>query len=150
MDDQLDGKTLVGTYVCTDQPGEFKWQPGSLTQVCCMEFRWHPSGIFPPIFTLIFFCFSSWQAIMNGFWVVLEDIDKAPSDVPLVLSPLLGGSCSFVTSHGEVNTFSLVLSNFVCEHYCKAYTFFILLCFSYLCVFLKNVFKFQCFLTFRR
>ncbi|KAL0706566.1 hypothetical protein Bca4012_072992 [Brassica carinata] len=41
-------------------------------------------------------------AIMNGFWVVLEDIDKAPSDVPLVLSPLLGGSCSFVTSHGEV------------------------------------------------
>ncbi|KAG2281052.1 hypothetical protein Bca52824_052272, partial [Brassica carinata] len=32
MDDQLDGKTLVGTYVCTDQPGEFKWQPGSLTQ----------------------------------------------------------------------------------------------------------------------
>ncbi|CAA7023541.1 unnamed protein product [Microthlaspi erraticum] len=73
MDDQLDGKTLVGTYVCTDQPGEFKWQPGSLT-----------------------------QAIMNGFWVVLEDIDKAPSDVPLVLSPLLGGSCSFVTSHGEV------------------------------------------------
>ncbi|CAN6883801.1 unnamed protein product [Brassica oleracea] len=73
MDDQLDEKTLVGTYVCTDQPGEFKWLPGSLT-----------------------------QAIMNGFWVVLEDIDKAPSDVPLVLSPLLGGSCSFVTSHGEV------------------------------------------------
>ncbi|EOA33965.1 hypothetical protein CARUB_v10021460mg [Capsella rubella] len=72
MDDQLDGKTLVGTYVCTDQPGEFKWQPGSLT-----------------------------QAIMNGFWVVLEDIDKAPSDVPLVLSPLLGGSCSFMTSQGE-------------------------------------------------
>ncbi|XP_010530743.1 PREDICTED: midasin-like [Tarenaya hassleriana] len=71
MDDQLDGKTLVGTYVCADQPGEFKWQPGSLT-----------------------------QAVMNGFWVVLEDIDKAPSDVPLVLSPLLGGSSSFVTSHG--------------------------------------------------
>ncbi|CAH2065804.1 unnamed protein product [Thlaspi arvense] len=74
MDDQLDGKTLVGTYVCTDQPGEFRWQPGSLT-----------------------------QAIMNGLWVVLEDIDKAPSDVPLVLSPLLEeGSCTFVTSHGEV------------------------------------------------
>jgi midasin len=72
MDDQLDGKTLVGTYVCTDQPGEFRWQPGSLT-----------------------------QAIMNGFWVVLEDIDKAPSDVPLVLSSLLGGSCSFLTSQGE-------------------------------------------------
>lgn len=62
-------------------------------------------SIHPPTITLIcFFFFSSWQAIMNGFWVVLEDIDKAPSDVPLVLSPLLGGSCSFVTSHGEVRT----------------------------------------------
>ncbi|XP_010528473.1 PREDICTED: midasin [Tarenaya hassleriana] len=73
MDDQLDGKTLIGTYVCSDQPGEFRWQPGSLT-----------------------------QAVMNGFWVVLEDIDRAPSDVPVMLSPLLGGSSSFVTSgsHG--------------------------------------------------
>lgn len=35
MDDQIDGKTLVGSYVCTEQPGEFRWQPGSLTQVCC-------------------------------------------------------------------------------------------------------------------
>lgn len=34
MDDQIDGKTLMGSYVCTEQPGEFRWQPGSLTQVC--------------------------------------------------------------------------------------------------------------------
>lgn len=34
MDDQIDGKTLVGSYVCTERPGEFRWQPGSLTQVC--------------------------------------------------------------------------------------------------------------------
>lgn len=33
MDEQVDGKMLVGTYVCTEQPGEFRWQPGSLTQV---------------------------------------------------------------------------------------------------------------------
>lgn len=46
---------------------------------------------------------------MNGFWVVLEDIDKAPSDVPLVLSSLLGGSCSFLTSQGEVYTLFLLL-----------------------------------------
>lgn len=59
---------------------------------------------------------------MNGFWVVLEDIDKAPSDVPLVLSPLLGGSCSFETSHGEVNTFFLLLSSYM-EHYFRAHTF---------------------------
>ena len=34
MDEQMDGKTLLGSYVCTEQPGEFRWQPGSLTQVC--------------------------------------------------------------------------------------------------------------------
>jgi len=33
MDDQIDGRTLEGGYVCTDRPGEFRWQPGSLTQV---------------------------------------------------------------------------------------------------------------------
>ncbi len=33
LDDQMDSKTLFGTYVCTDVPGEFKWQPGALTQV---------------------------------------------------------------------------------------------------------------------
>lgn len=33
MDDQIDGKTLIGSYVCTERPGEFRWQPGSLTQV---------------------------------------------------------------------------------------------------------------------
>ncbi|PIA42933.1 hypothetical protein AQUCO_02000406v1 [Aquilegia coerulea] len=72
MDDQMDGKTLIGSYVCTEQPGEFKWQPGSLT-----------------------------QAIMNGFWVVFEDIDKAPSDVQSILLPLLEGATSFVTGRGE-------------------------------------------------
>lgn len=72
MDDQLDGKTLVGTYVCTEQPGEFRWQPGSLT-----------------------------QAIMNGFWVVFEDIDRAPPDVLSILLPLLEGSGSFATGYGE-------------------------------------------------
>lgn len=33
MDDQIDGKTLIGSYVCAEKPGEFRWQPGSLTQV---------------------------------------------------------------------------------------------------------------------
>ena len=34
MDEQMDGRTLIGSYVCTEKPGEFKWAPGSLTQVC--------------------------------------------------------------------------------------------------------------------
>ncbi|XP_052182550.1 midasin isoform X2 [Diospyros lotus] len=72
MDEQMDGKTLVGSYVCTEQPGEFRWQPGSLT-----------------------------QAVRNGFWVVFEDIDKAPSDVQSILLPLLEGATTFLTGHGE-------------------------------------------------
>ncbi|XP_031091675.1 midasin [Ipomoea triloba] len=73
MDEQIDGRTLVGSYVCADQPGEFRWQPGSLT-----------------------------QAVSNGLWVVIEDVDKAPPDVRSVLLPLLEGSNSFSTGHGEV------------------------------------------------
>ncbi|KAJ3682433.1 hypothetical protein LUZ60_015006 [Juncus effusus] len=72
MDDQMDSRTLVGSYVCTERPGEFKWNPGSLT-----------------------------QAIVRGYWIVFEDIDKAPSDVQSVLLPLLEGSNSFSTGHGE-------------------------------------------------
>ena len=39
MDDQIDGRTLIGSYVCTEKPGEFRWQPGSLTQVCIFFFH---------------------------------------------------------------------------------------------------------------
>ncbi|ONI15461.1 hypothetical protein PRUPE_3G044200 [Prunus persica] len=72
MDDQIDGRTLIGSYVCTEKPGEFKWQPGSLT-----------------------------QAVSNGYWVVFEDIDKAPSDVRSVILPLLEGVNLFATGHGQ-------------------------------------------------
>lgn len=51
----------------------------------------------------IFFCYL--QAILNGLWVVFEDIDKAPADVQSILLPLLEGSNSFLTGHGEVLTF---------------------------------------------
>ncbi|KAL1318551.1 hypothetical protein AAHE18_15G213600 [Arachis hypogaea] len=73
MDDQIDGRTLVGSYVCADRPGEFRWQPGSLT-----------------------------QAVQSGRWIVFEDIDRAPSDVQAILMPLLEGAASFMTGHGEV------------------------------------------------
>lgn len=33
LGDQTDSKMLLGTYCCTDVPGEFIWQPGVLTQV---------------------------------------------------------------------------------------------------------------------
>ncbi|KAL2892752.1 Midasin [Bienertia sinuspersici] len=72
MDEKIDGRTLVGSYVCTEQPGEFRWQPGPLT-----------------------------QAVINGFWVVFENIDQAASDVQSILLPLLEGGSTFLTGYGE-------------------------------------------------
>uniref|UniRef100_A0A803SWY9 Midasin n=1 Tax=Anolis carolinensis TaxID=28377 RepID=A0A803SWY9_ANOCA len=60
LGDQTDSKTLLGIYRCTDVPGEFVWQPGTLT-----------------------------QAVSKGHWILLEDIDYAPLDVISVLIPLL-------------------------------------------------------------
>jgi midasin len=60
IDDQMDIKTLLGTYVCTDLPGEFNWQPGVLT-----------------------------QAVTAGRWVVIDDIDRAPFDVLSALTHLI-------------------------------------------------------------
>ncbi|KFV78000.1 Midasin, partial [Struthio camelus australis] len=60
LGDQTDSKTLLGMYRSTDVPGEFVWQPGTLT-----------------------------QAVTKGHWVLLEDIDYAPLDVISVLIPLL-------------------------------------------------------------
>lgn len=39
---------------------------------------------------------------MKGYWVVFEDIDKAPADVQSIILPLLEGASSFLTGHGEV------------------------------------------------
>ncbi|XP_034264874.1 midasin [Pantherophis guttatus] len=60
LGDQTDSKTLLGMYRCTDIPGQFVWQPGTLT-----------------------------QAVSRGHWILLEDIDYAALDVISVLIPLL-------------------------------------------------------------
>jgi len=60
LGDQTDSKVLLGQYRCTDVPGEFLWQPGVLT-----------------------------QAVMNGFWLLLEDLDTATKDVCTVLTNML-------------------------------------------------------------
>lgn len=60
LGDQTDSKMLLGTYRCTDIPGEFVWQPGVLT-----------------------------QAVTSGKWLLLEDIDSAALDVASVLSNLM-------------------------------------------------------------
>lgn len=60
LGDQTDSKMLLGTYRCTDIPGEFIWQPGVLT-----------------------------QAVVAGKWLLLEDIDSAALDVASILSSLM-------------------------------------------------------------
>ncbi|XP_077284299.1 midasin [Arctopsyche grandis] len=60
LGDQTDSRSLLGTYRCTDIPGEFIWQPGILT-----------------------------QAVQQGHWLLMEDIDCAATDIASVLSSLL-------------------------------------------------------------
>ncbi|XP_048386295.2 midasin [Stegostoma tigrinum] len=72
LGDQTDSKMLLGMYRCADVPGEFVWQPGSLT-----------------------------QAVTNGYWLLLEDIDHAPLDVISVLIPLLETGELLIPGHGD-------------------------------------------------
>lgn len=60
LGEQTDSKVLLGQYRCTDVPGEFVWQAGVLT-----------------------------QAVMNGYWLLLEDLDLCTQDVCMVLMNLL-------------------------------------------------------------
>ncbi|RLN63377.1 hypothetical protein BBP00_00004192 [Phytophthora kernoviae] len=73
LDDQIDSKTLLGSYVCTDVPGEFTWQPGALT-----------------------------TAVLAGRWVVIEDIDRAPFEVLAALMPLLETREMVLPGRGEM------------------------------------------------
>ncbi|XP_019393298.1 PREDICTED: midasin isoform X2 [Crocodylus porosus] len=72
LGDQTDSKMLLGMYRCTDVPGEFVWQPGTLT-----------------------------QAVTKGHWILLEDIDYAPLDVISVLIPLLEKGKLLIPGRGD-------------------------------------------------
>ncbi|XP_067673927.1 midasin-like [Haliotis asinina] len=72
LGDQTDSKALLGTYRCTEVPGEFVWLPGILT-----------------------------RAVTEGFWVLLEDIDFAPMDVVSILLPLLETNTLTIPGHGD-------------------------------------------------
>ncbi|XP_075410883.1 midasin isoform X2 [Tenrec ecaudatus] len=72
LGDQTDSKMLLGMYRCTDVPGEFVWQPGTLT-----------------------------QAATKGHWILLEDIDYAPLDVVSILIPLLENGELLIPGRGD-------------------------------------------------
>lgn len=71
LGDQTDSKLLLGTYVQTS-PGCFKWKQGILT-----------------------------NAVTQGRWVLVEDLDLAPVDVVAILSSLLETGELFIASRGE-------------------------------------------------
>ena len=70
--DALDGKSLLGGYVATEVPGQFKWVEGPLT-----------------------------RAVVNGHWLVIEDLDLASSEVYGILQPLVQSRQLFIPSRAE-------------------------------------------------
>ena len=60
IDEETDSKTLLGSYVATDIPGEFIWMAGPLT-----------------------------QAARQGRWVLIEDVDNCPEEIQAALIQLL-------------------------------------------------------------
>lgn len=72
LGEQTDAKLLIGTYTTGSTPGSFEWRPGVLT-----------------------------TAVKEGRWVLVEDIDKAPSEVLSLLLPLIEKNELHVPSRGE-------------------------------------------------
>jgi len=56
IDEETDSKTLLGSYVATDIPGEFVWMAGPLT-----------------------------LAARQGRWVLIEDVDRCPEEIQAAL-----------------------------------------------------------------
>ncbi len=72
LNEQTDAKLLVGMYTTDTEPGSFVWRPGVLT-----------------------------QAVREGRWVLIEDIDRAPNEVISVLLPLIEHGELVIPNRGE-------------------------------------------------
>lgn len=73
LGEQTDAKLLLGTYTSGEKPGSFQWRSGVLT-----------------------------TAVKEGKWVLVEDIDKAPTEVLSILLTLLEKRELSIPSRGEV------------------------------------------------
>eukprot|EP01041_Mallomonas_annulata_P000547 gene547-1048_t len=69
LDDQTDSKSLIGAYICSDVPGEFLWQPGLIT-----------------------------QAVLNGYWLIIEGIERASLEVIAAITSLLDRRMLYIPS----------------------------------------------------
>lgn len=72
LGEQTDAKLLLGTYTSGEKPGSFEWRSGVLT-----------------------------TAVKEGKWVLVEDIDKAPTEVLSILLTLLEKRVLSIPSRGE-------------------------------------------------
>ncbi|KAL1301472.1 hypothetical protein AAFC00_005720 [Neodothiora populina] len=72
LNEQSDAKLLIGMYTTGSTPGTFMWQPGVLT-----------------------------TAVMEGRWVFIEDLDRAPNDVISTLLPLIERRELVIPSRGQ-------------------------------------------------
>lgn len=60
LNEQTDAKLLLGMYTTDNSPGSFTWRPGVLT-----------------------------KAVIEGRWVIIEDLDRAPIEILSTILPLL-------------------------------------------------------------
>ncbi|XXQ38124.1 Midasin [Plasmodiophora brassicae] len=78
LDDDTDVKSLLGTYVCTETPGEFRYVPGVLT-----------------------------RAVVDGQWIVIDGIDRCPPDIISIIRELLErGRIGDQVAHDEFRLFA--------------------------------------------
>lgn len=72
LNEQTDAKMLIGLYSTDSKPGSFSWRPGVLT-----------------------------TAVREGRWVLVEDLDRAPTEVLSTLLPLIERKELLIPSRGE-------------------------------------------------
>ncbi|KAK0630835.1 P-loop containing nucleoside triphosphate hydrolase protein [Bombardia bombarda] len=72
LNEQTDAKMLLGLYTTDSKPGSFQWRPGVLT-----------------------------TAVREGRWVLIEDLDRAPTEVMSTLLPLIERGELLIPGRGE-------------------------------------------------
>lgn len=72
LNEQTDAKMLIGLYTTGTKPGSFEWRPGILT-----------------------------TAVREGRWVLIEDLDRAPTEVMSTLLPLIERGELLIPNSGE-------------------------------------------------
>ena len=73
LNQQTDPRALVGSYISDAKPGTFLWKPGVLS-----------------------------TALLEGRWILIEDIDQAPNEVLSLLLPVIEDGKLEIPGRGEI------------------------------------------------